>query len=122
MHNIFIELLKADLCHSQLITEPTHKNGKILDLLFTNITCSRYARLIIMDKINYGFKIKSDVPMKKMVKRKVYNYSTADWRALNFDIRKIDWELYIGMHDQHECWPLFQTVLERLCGKQMTGN
>ena len=27
----------VDLCHSQLITESTHKNGKILDLLFTNI-------------------------------------------------------------------------------------
>ena len=76
----------VDLCHSQLITESTHKNGKILDLLFTNIpelienvpflgskeACSS-------DHYGINFKIKLGVPMKKTVKRKVYNYSKTDW-------------------------------------------
>ena len=51
--------------------------------------------------------------MKKTVKRKVYNYSKGDWRALNFDIRRIDWESHIVMHDPHESWPLFRTALEK---------
>ena len=33
LHKNFLELLMVDLCHSQLITESTHKNGKILDLI-----------------------------------------------------------------------------------------
>ena len=56
--------------------------------------------------------------MKKTVKLKYYNYTKADWRDLiNADIWRIDWELYIGMHDSHESWRLFRTVLERLCDK-----
>ena len=57
--------------------------------------------------------------MKKTVKRKVYNYSKADWTALNFYIRRIDWESHIGMHDAHESWPLFRTAMERLCDKHI---
>ena len=37
--------------------------------------------------------------MKKTVKRKIYNYSKADWRALNFDVRR--------------------TALKRLCDKHI---
>ena len=70
---------------------------------------------------HYGihFKIKLDVPMKKTVKGKFYNYSEADWRALNFYIRRIDWESHLGIHDPYESWPLFRTVLERLCDKHI---
>ena len=57
--------------------------------------------------------------MKKTVKRKVYNYPKADWRALNFDIRRIDWESHIGMHDPHESWPLFRTAMEKLYDKHI---
>ena len=37
LHKKFINLLVDDLGHSQMINEPTHKGGNILDLLFTNI-------------------------------------------------------------------------------------
>ena len=105
----------VDLCHSQLITKSTHKNGMILYLLFTNIlelienvSVLGYKEACSYDHYGIYFKIKLDVPMKKTVKRKVYNYPKADWRALNFDIRIIDWESHIGMHDPHESWPLFR--------------
>ena len=126
LHKNFLELLMVDLCHSQLITESTHKNGKILDLLFTNIpelidnvSVLGYKEACSSDHYRIHFKIKLDVPMKKTVKRKVYNYSKADWRALNFDIRRIDWESHIGMHDPHQSWPLFRTAMERLCDKHI---
>ena len=38
LHKNFINLLIDDLGHSQMINEPTHKDGNILDLLFTNIS------------------------------------------------------------------------------------
>ena len=126
LHKNFLELLMVDLCHSQIITESTHKNGKILDLLFTNIpelienvSVLGYKEACSSDHYGINFKIKLDVPMKKTVKRKVYNYSKADWRALNFDIRRIDWESHIGMHDPHESWPLFRTAMEKLCDKHI---
>ena len=37
LHRKFLDLLMVDLCHSQLITKPKHKNGNTLDLLFSNI-------------------------------------------------------------------------------------
>ena len=126
LHKNFLELLMVDLCHSQIITESTHKNGKILDLLFTNIpeiienvSVLGYKEACSSDHYGINFKIKLDVPMKKTVKRKVYNYPKADWRALNFDIRRIDWESHIGMHDPHESWPLFRTAMEKLCDKHI---
>ena len=33
----FLELFVGDLGHAQLISEPTHKSGNVLDLLFTNV-------------------------------------------------------------------------------------
>ena len=38
LHRKFFDLLMVDLCHSQLITKPTHINGNTLDLLFSNIS------------------------------------------------------------------------------------
>ena len=94
LHKNFLELLMVDLCHSQLITESTHKNGKTLDILFTNIPeiidnvpVLGYKEACSSDHYGLNFKIQLDVPMKKTVKRKVYNCSKADCRALNFDIR-----------------------------------
>ena len=62
----------VDLCHSQLITESTHKNGKILDLLVTNIpelikivTILGYKEACSSDHYGINFKINLDVPIKK---------------------------------------------------------
>ena len=89
LHKNFLELLMVDLCHYQLITESTHKSGKILDLLFTNIpelidnvSVLGYKETCSSDQNGVNFKIKLDVPMKKTEKRKVYNYSKADWRVV----------------------------------------
>ena len=37
LHKTFIEFFTSELNHSQLISQATHKNGNILDLLFTNV-------------------------------------------------------------------------------------
>ena len=54
--------------------ESTHKNGKILDLLFTNIpeliahvSVLAYKEACSSDQYGISFKIKLDVPMKKTV-------------------------------------------------------
>ena len=111
LHKNFLELLMVDLCHSQLIIN--------IPELIENVSVLGYKEACSSDHYGINFKKKLDVPMKKTVKRKVYNYSKADWRALNFDIRRIDWESHIRMHDPHACWPLFQTAMKRLCDKHI---
>ena len=63
------------------------------------------------------FKINLDVNRKKFTKRKVYNYSKANWRGLNFDLRRINWHNLIGSQDPHIAWPLFKTILTKLSDK-----
>ena len=94
----------VDLCHSQLISNHGVNTQKwnFLDLLFTNIpelidnvSVLGYKEACSSDHYGINFKIKLDVTMTKTVKRKVYQYSKADWRAINFDTRRIDCESHI---------------------------
>ena len=62
----------VDLCHSLLITESTHKNGKILDLLFTNIpelienvSVLGYKEAYSSDHYGINFKINWMFPRRK---------------------------------------------------------
>ena len=81
--------------------------------LIDNVSVLGYKEACSSDHYEINFKIKSDVPIKKTVKRK------ADWKALYFDIRRIDWESHIGTHDPHESFPLLRTAMERLCDKHI---
>ena len=126
LHRKFLELLMTDLGHTQLITEPTHKSGNTLDLLFTNIP-NLVNELKILgrneacssDHFGITFKIKLDVSLKKTIKRKEYNYSKADWKSLNFDLKKIDWNIVVGKYDLHTSWILFKEILTKLCDKHI---
>ena len=37
LYRSFLEFFQEDLGHVQVITEPTHISGNVLDLLFTNV-------------------------------------------------------------------------------------
>ena len=122
----FLTLFQGELGHSQLISEPTHKNGNTLDLLFTNIpelindiTVLEYNEACKSDHFGIKFNIKLDVKLKKTTKRKIYNFSKADWKNLNFDLKKVDWELILGSHDPHLSWPKFKFILSKLCDKHI---
>ena len=120
----FLDLFLIDLGHSQLISEPTHKSGHTLDLLFTNIsnlinnvTVLGPNEVCKSDHFGIKFDIKMDVKTKKTIKRKMYNYSKANWKDLNYDIKMVDWEMLIGSQDPHVSWPNFKLVLSKLCDK-----
>ena len=122
----FLNLFLVDLGHSQLISEPTHISGNTLDLLFTNIpnlindvTVLGHNEVCKSDHFGIQFNIKMDVKTKKTIKRKIYNYSKAKWKDLNYDIKKVDWEKLIGSHDPHSAWSNFKLVLNKLCDKHI---
>ena len=61
-----------------MINDPTHKNGNILDLLFTNvpdlvsdIRVLKKDMACVSDHFGIQFNLKLDVSLKKTVKRKV---------------------------------------------------
>ena len=124
LHKKFTELFMSELDHSQMISEPTHKNGNILDLLFTNVP-DLVDNLKILgqneacssDHFGIMFSIKLDVSLKKTVKRKVFDYSKADWKSLNFELKRVNWNNYISTNDPHISWPIFKEVLSKLCDK-----
>ena len=120
----FLDLLMLDLGHSQLISEVTHKDGNVLDLLFTNISnmvenIDILGRNEVCSSDHFGitFNIKLDVPLKKSVKRKVYDYTKADWKSINFELKRVNWDLLLDKHDPHTSWPAFKAVLSIICDK-----
>ena len=126
LHGDFIKLLMGDLGHSQLIDKATRKSGNILDLLFTNIpelinkiSVLGHKEACSSDHFGLHFEIKLDVPKSKTCKHQVYNYAKADWKSLNFDLKKVDWISIVDTHDPHESWPTFKSILANLCDKHI---
>ena len=124
LHRKFIDLLMLDLNHSQLVDKPTHKNGNILDLLFTNIpeqikevTVLGYKEACSSDHFGINFKLSYNVSRKKFPKRTIFNFGKANWKNLNFELKKVNWNDLIGMHDPNDSWKIFKTIVNNLCEK-----
>ena len=69
------------------------------------------------------FGISSDINFfvrrKKRSIKKVYNYSKANWKELNYDLKRIDWNNLIGSIDTHSGWPVFKNILKCFCDKRI---
>ena len=60
-----------------------------------------------------------NVRRKKIKGHKVYRYSKANWKDLNYDLKNVDWTSIIGSNDPHQTWPLFRKILSMLCDKHI---
>ena len=125
LYQKFLDFFLIDLGHSQMISEPSHKNGNTLDLLFTNIpnlankiSVLGFNEVCKSDHFGIKFEIQLNVKLKKAVKRKIYNFSKANWKDLNYDLKKVSWNS-IGSYDPHTSWELFKYVLYKLCDKHI---
>ena len=111
----FIDLFN-DLGLTQMINKPTHEKGKILDLLFTNLTGS-VENIVVMTKNEIcssdHFGISFDIKMnfrKKILKRKIYNYKKADWEGLTNDLKRVNWDQHLQC-DADTGWLRFTNIL-----------
>ena len=111
----FIDLFN-DLGLSQMINQPTHQKGKILDLVFSNLT-GAVENIVVMakndicssDHFGITFNLKMNF-RKKVVKRKIYNYKKANWDGLNTDLKRVKWDEYLRC-DAETGWFRFKNIL-----------
>ena len=122
----FLDFFLGDLGHVQLISEATHKSGRALDLLFTNVpqlvenvSVLDQNEACLSDHHAITFNVKLQCYPKKCHKPKVYDYSKANWRGLEFDLRQANLTNKIGPLDPHVAWPLFKSELTKLCDKHI---
>ena len=120
----FLNFLTGDLGHTQMISDPTHKSGNVLDLLFTNIpNLVKNVKILdhneacLSDHFGIIFDIDIDIRLKKLPKRKMYNYRRANWTGLNGALGGINWNNMIDSQDPHIAWSRFRTVLTSLCDR-----
>ena len=126
LHRSFVEFFQEDLGHTQVITEPTHIGGNVLDLLFTNVpnlvedvNVLEHNEVCLSDHYGIEFTIRLNVARKQTTRPKVFNYRKADWAGLNYDLGQINWDIVVGARDIYTAWPLFKTILDKLCNKHI---
>ena len=113
------EFVQAGLL--QLINEPTHIKGNILDILLTNseqfisdIIVSNIKGLCKSDHYSIKFKISLKVNRKKAAKIKALNYKRANWDLLNRDLSNVDWNSLMNNRDPDSAWINFKSTLTHL--------
>ena len=81
----------------QLISSSTHYRGNILDVLLTNQP-SLVSNIVVHDRYEFvksdhmfiSFHIKLKVKRLKNNRRTIYNFSKANWEALNDDLKRVN--------------------------------
>ena len=112
----------SDLGHKQLISDPTHITGNVLDLSFTNIPeivsdvkILGRDEACLSDHYSISLKVDLSIARKKIARKKVYNYSKVNWRELNSTLKRVKWDRLIGRLDPQSAWHCFQKILSNLC-------
>ena len=76
-----------------------------------NIRVLDHCESCLSDHFGISFDINFSVRRKKRTIKKVYNYSQANWKELNYDLKRIDWNNVIGSIDTHSAWSVFKNIL-----------
>ena len=111
----FIDLFN-ELGLAQMINRPTHEKGKILDLVFSNLT-GAVDNIVVLgkneicssDHFGITFSVKMNF-RKKVINRKIYNYKKADWEGLNSDLKSVRWDEHLQC-DAETIWLRFKNIL-----------
>jgi len=116
-----------DLGLDQLISSPTHYRGNILDVLLTDKPYN-VKELVVHDRNEFtksdhffiSFYIKLKVKRIRPQPRTIYNFSKANWEALDNDLKHVDWDngLLHGMGIE-AAWSRFKSILFLLCDKHI---
>ena len=116
-HTLFLDLFR-NLGLSQLIHTSTHKHNNILDNFLTdtpnlvdNLCVHEHGSFVNSDHSPITFTIKSVIRISRQTIRTIYNYKKANWKALNNDLSRVDWEYILGNADVHNAWQIFKSKL-----------
>ena len=107
--NLFLSTFN-DLGWTQIISNPTHSRGNILDIFLTNnphlisSMCIHNNEIIKSD--HYALSCNIDIKPKriKINKRKLYNFKKANWQGLNDELSHVDWNSLLQYCDITTAW------------------
>ena len=110
-----------DLGLTQCVNQPTHRRGNLLDIVLTNAESS-VRNLKILDENSVcrsdhfplEFNIGLRVGRTKAVKRVCYNFKTANWDGLNYDLCHTNWDAMLNSEEPDLAWLGFKTRLFQL--------
>ena len=118
--------LFADIGVSQLIFEPTHRSGNILDILLTdtpdlmdNIAVHPHGCFTYSDHSPLTFGIRTFIKRQIARKRCIYNFKKADWKSLNIDLSRVDWHFILDNSEPDIGWDIFKNKFVSLCDKHI---
>ena len=116
LQNDFLVMFENN-CLSQLIKEPTHYLGNVLDILLTDkpgiissLKIGDHKEDVTSDHFTISFHVLTTFITKKAKhkKRKIYNFKKADWMAINEEFAKTDWNSILNGKDAHCAWRDFK--------------
>ena len=116
--------LFADIGVSQLILEPTHRSGNILDILLSDIpdlvndiTVHHPGCFTNCDHSPLTFGLRTFI--KKATKRSIYNYKKADWSNLNRELSRVGRHFLLDSVEPDIGWGIFKKKFLLLCDKHI---
>ena len=119
----FVDLFQ-DLNFDQLIGTPTHKDGKVLDLLLcnqpnviTDIAVQPRGTVCSSDHNSIIFNVKVKCKRLKSPKRKIYNMKKADFKSINCELNKINWEYILDFNCVNKSLDKFEDIFFSICDK-----
>ena len=125
LHKKFLDLF-ADIGHSQLIANTTHYLGKILDLcitsaphMLTNLRVLEFNEAVKSDHFGIVFDLKYKYRKLKTPPYTIFNFSKANWDALNYELSRVPWDTVLKFCDIHTAWPKFKAIFNSLCVKHI---
>ena len=115
----------GNLAFPQLVSQPTHKSGNILDVLLTN-SSSTVDDILVLDEHSLcksdhfpiSFSIKHSFSRKKTPKRSVYNFKRANWDQMNRDLCSINWSFLSSLHPDRG-WKLLKDSILTLADRHI---
>ena len=125
MESKFLETF-SDIGLAQLIEEPTHNQGRTLDLLLTNVPKMVSSVKVLgagevcsSDHHGIAFDLNINVKKKIPCKREIYNFKKADWDGLISDLKHVDWDSHLMSCVSDTAWRRFKAILLSLCDKHI---
>ena len=116
----------SDIGLAQLIEEPTHNQGRTLDLLLTNVPKMVSSVKVLgagevcsSDHHGIAFDLNINVKKKIPCKREIYNFKKADWDGLISDLKHVDWDSHLMSCVSDTAWRRFKAILLSLCDKHI---
>ncbi len=116
----------SDLSLQQLVKEPTHYRGNVLDLVLSDkpehisdLNIDSEHSLCGSDHYAITFNLEINAKKKKPAKRKIFNFKKANWVNINHTFRSIDWDSFFRNCSAETAWAKFKNKFFEVCNSNI---